>query len=469
MDQRQKEKKEKIRKPLSAGLILAGLFFFLNPNVGLIDVLPDFIGAVLVIAGFLQFADIDERARSAQKALIILAFTDAGKTLALLLLRQSEGTVWTMIFTFVFGIAEAGLFSYALCKLFAGILYRAARHDCARLLRGFSALYGLTVLIGVLKGLLSILPELTALSTDYGDVVEGAASSAQVSHFIYTALTIFNVAVVTIYGIGWWIYQLRFFRTLAREEEFLESLSAQYDEEVGSKPSVLTYRALKTAGVLVAAAVVFLLPLYLDGTDHLPDYLAGILFILACLRLRKLYPAPARRAMIAGGVYTLFAAAEWIAELLFRVSIVVDYDAGYYLSARTVINRYPARASAYFSIIGVGVAKYLALAVFLFFFLALFKPIIAEHTGVAFETSSAHSAEKDRRIKQKLYSFLYVLTGLAAAAAAAGILRRVLRMFSDYMLVEYSELIGVLPFAVLLVVFLFKLQDGIDNKYYLEK
>ena len=105
MDQGQETKKEKMktRAPLSALLILVGLAFFVNPNVGLIDVLPDFIGAIFIIAGILRFTDIDERGRAAQKALTILAFVDAGKMLALLLLRQSEGTAWTLIFTFALG------------------------------------------------------------------------------------------------------------------------------------------------------------------------------------------------------------------------------------------------------------------------------------------------------------------------------------------------------------------------------
>ena len=58
---------------------------------------------------------------------------------------------------------------------------------------------------------------------------------------------------------------------------------------------------------------------------------------------------------------------------------------------------------------------------------------------------------------------------LGLALAAAGTTRRILRMFNDFMLVEYAELIAAIPFAILTVVFLVKLQEGIDNKYYLEK
>ena len=297
MDQGQKKTK-KVNKPLSGALIAAGLFFMINPNVSVIDVLPDFIGALLILFGFLHFADIDERAMRARKALGIFAAVNAAKCLSILLLLDADGTVWSLIFTFVFGGAEAALFAYGMCTLFAGITYRAQRLDCPPMLRGFSALNGMTILVAVLKNLLVILPELTKLTSDYGDVNFGAVGAGGTAHFIYTALTIFNIAVVTLYGIGWWVYTLRYFRALDRQNGFLEKLQEQYVSEVGSKPQVRTYRALKTAGVLSFAALVFLLPLHLDGIDYLPDYVAGALFALALLRMRALYPRETRRALI---------------------------------------------------------------------------------------------------------------------------------------------------------------------------
>ena len=458
-----------MKKPLNALLILIGLFFFVNPNVSVVDVLPDAIGAALIVIGFLHFADIDERARQAQKALGILAFVDAGKTLTLLLLRQSEGTAWSLIFTFVFGIGEAALFAYGMCKLFSGITYRAQRLDCAALLNGFSALNALTILVAILKNLLVILPELTKLTDEYGEVSLGAAGSVQTAHFVYTALTVLNVAVVTIYGVGWWIYMLRYFKTVAKQDEFIEKLDAQYTKEVGSKPQTLTYRALKTAGVLVFASLVFLLPLYLDGVDHLPDFAAGALLILAILRLQRLYPKPAKPALIAGAVYTLFAIAEWTGELIFRATLAIDLDAGYYISVSTILLRHPAKLYAYFTVIALGALKYIAFFVFIWLFARIFRPIIAQHTGAAFETSSAHAAMKDMEIKARLTRLLNALLVFGAVAAVCGIVRRLFRMFNEVMIIEYIELIGVLPLAALFVIFLYKLEDGIDNKYFLEK
>lgn len=470
MDPRQ-EKKKKIspRSPLDVRYILIGLLFFVNPCVSVVDVLPDFVGAALVIAGFLHLAAIDDRARSAQKALWIYAFVDAGKAIAALMVRSVSGTTWDLVFTFVFGAAEAALFSYAMLKLFASVTYRASRLDCPEMLSGFSALTGLTVLCAVLKNLLPILPELTELTGNYGTVRLGVAGEQQISHFVYVALTVLNVLVVTAYAVGWWFYMRRYFVKLGRCGGFLSALHTQYMSEVGGKREVLTYRALKSAGIVIFAGLLFLLPLRLDGTDYLPDFVAGILLAIACLRLAGLLPRQTRRALVFSGIYTLFAAAEWAGELILKNSLSVDYDVGYYASASAILLRHPGQMSFYIAIIVLGVIKYIALAVFLFFFFRIFIPVIRDHTGVAFELSSAVSAEKDARIKKTLSRALYVLSALSFLSAGCGIFRRIVRMFSDAMLVEYIELLGVLPLCVLFIWFLAKLETGIDNKYYIER
>ena len=67
------QKNRKRALPINSLLIIIGTFFFFNPNLVVLDILPDFIGAILIIAGFLHLADIEDRAKDAQKALVILA------------------------------------------------------------------------------------------------------------------------------------------------------------------------------------------------------------------------------------------------------------------------------------------------------------------------------------------------------------------------------------------------------------
>lgn len=457
------------RVPVDVRLILIGLVFFVNPNFSVLDVLPDFIGAAFILAGFLHLAQIDERAASAQKALLILTVTNIARTLSLLLLTGSSGTVWPLIFTFVFGIGEACLFAYGMIKLFAGIIYQAMRRNCAPVYTGFTALNGLTILVAVLKNLLCFLPELTGLVTDYGDVEAIAGNGAQISELIYTSLQILNGIVVTAYGIGWFLYMLKFFRTVGREKKFLADTEEVYMEEVGSKDEVLTYRSLKISGFLFFFALIFMIPLRLDGLDYLPDFAAGAFLIAAVWLLRSFEGKVKKRALIFGGCYTLLAAGEWVGQLLFNKSVVINYDIGYYDSMSTILLRYPEKLPVYFTIVGVGVVKYIFLALTLFFICRLFVPIIKDHTGTAYESDSEQSRLKSEKIKSDLEKFRKALIALSFLAAGAGIFYRAARMFSSLMFIEYTELAAVILLLAVFLVFLSKLREGIDNKYYLVK
>lgn len=88
---------------------------------------------------------------------------------------------------------------------------------------------------------------------------------------------------------------------------------------------------------------------------------------------------------------------------------------------------------------------------------------------MAFELSSAESEEKKRKIQNDLRRRLNVLRGLSSAAAGGGIFFRCFRMFAEQMWVEYSEIVFALALFVGFLVFLNRLEEGIDNKYYLEK
>ena len=224
------EKNKRRPLPINSLLMIIGTFFFFNPNLVVVDLLPDFIGAILIIVGFLHLADIEDRAKDAQKAFVILAIVNAAKMLTMFVLHDNEGQVWGLIFTFCFGLGEGALFVYGMSKLFSAITYQAMRHTCLPLYEGFSSLLPLTVLIAVLKNLLVMLPELTGLSTDYGFIENIAGNEAQISQFVYKALTVLNIVVVALYGFGWWIYMLRYFKTVGRQKDFLNALDEKYFE-----------------------------------------------------------------------------------------------------------------------------------------------------------------------------------------------------------------------------------------------
>ena len=454
--------------PINHVLVLIGLAFFANPNYMVIDILPDFIGALLVVLGTYKLAEIDSRAAQARKSLLILALVNTAKWLTLFFPHDNgSGQVWMLVFTLCFGLGEGILFAYGMAKLFEGIGYQGMRLDCTPVYGGFTALTGLTVLISILKNLLVMLPELTRLTGQQGDVTAGAADRAAVAEFLYTILTVVNLLVVTAYGIGWWLYMLRYFKTVGKEKNFLARLDEHYRDEVADKHEILTYRSLKIATTLFILALLLLAPLRLSGTDVLPDFAAALLFGAGIVFLYDLYPKVCKKALVFCGMYFLTALAEWCYILWFYNSVTVNPEVDFYDAMATVLLHYPEKLPFFFVMVGLGILNCIAWALFLFFFVKIFPPMIAEHTGSMYEGRNGTGSQKGEAVRRGLGRWIRTLSVLSFVTPATGAVYRAFRLLSGSKLIEYTEWIGVLILFAVFAVFLYKLQTAIDDKYYM--
>ena len=96
---------ENKRKPIRFGTVLVGLLFFCNPYFAAVDVLPDFIGCLLIWLGLSRIAPLHSYARDAQSAFLKLAGVDAIKSLLLIaVFSMGYGTA-----EHIKGIKEKGL------------------------------------------------------------------------------------------------------------------------------------------------------------------------------------------------------------------------------------------------------------------------------------------------------------------------------------------------------------------------
>ena len=71
------------KKYISFGLICVAFIFLCNPNIAVIDLLPDFIGYIILSFALVNLADINETVSEALKGFRRMIFIDAGKMLSL--------------------------------------------------------------------------------------------------------------------------------------------------------------------------------------------------------------------------------------------------------------------------------------------------------------------------------------------------------------------------------------------------
>ena len=453
---------------MQIGFLFAGLLFFCNPNFEIIDLFPDFIGCALILWGIRRLSAVTERGKAAAKdfrLLLGLNLLQALSCLLFFLLAESEMT-WMLTLTACFGVAEAVFFCRGMARLDDAVSYSAMEGDFERIYadRQRSSLTGYAIFFGIAKCLFALLPTLTFLVTDYGDVgmIETDWS------FLFKLLQGANLVLVTIFGILLAILGCRYCRALGKESAYLRYLDGRYDEEIVRAPGVLTYKRLRLGGTLLFLGMLFLLPLRLDGVDFLPDFVAAALILACALLLKREYPKEARPAILAGGVFALFALGEWVVNLLllFRsgFSILGEQRLSYAVFLDQYLYHDAGAYNVFLAVCALTVLKSLALCVSLFLLYKIFARIIGEHTGSAEGIRAETVAANTERVRAHLRRFLKALEILTVLAAICAVAAQFLFLQkAPWWLLEFS---GAAILAVTGRVFTYSLQTAVDNKYY---
>lgn len=456
---------------MQIGYLIAGLLFFCNPNFEIIDLFPDFIGCALFLFGIRRLSAITERGKAAAKDFRVLLGLNLLQTLSCLLfflLSESEMT-WMLTLTACFGVAEAVFFCRGMALLDEAITYSAMQGNFEEVYadRQRSSLTGYAIFFGIAKCLFALLPTLTFLATDYGDVglVETDRS------FLFKLLQGTNLVLVAIFGVFLAVLGCRCYRALGKESAFLRYLDERYDEQIVRAPGVLTYKHLRLGGALLFLGMLFLLPLRLDGVDFLPDFVAAALMIACALLLRREYPKEAEPAIIAGGVFALFALAEWVVNLLllFRsgFSILGEQRLSYAVFLDQYLYHDAGAYNVFLTVCALTVLKSLTLCLSLFLLYKIFARIIGEHTGSAEGIRAETVAANTERVRGHLRRFLTALEILTVFAAVCAVAAQFLFLQkAPWWLLEFS---GAAILAVTGRIFTYSLQNAVDDKYYFDE
>lgn len=443
------------------GYILAGLLFFVNPNILVVDFLPDFIGAILILYGLAHAAEIDERIRQTRKTLYLLLTVAVGRFLCTFLvpiIDPSEYT-WFLVFAFCFGIAEAYLFCRAMYSFDSGLTYlslQTGHNEIYRTTAGTSL--GMTIIFTVVKNVFAIFPALTYLKSDYGTVTDIETNWT----FVMWMLMAINILLVTVYGILWYVRMVKFWRPL-KKSEFIAAVEKRYEAEYLSNKPLTVYRDLKRITLLLASALIFCVPLRLDGIDILPDAVAGVLFIYAAGFLKRMYPETAGKTVSLAIGYTVASAIEW-AYMLWFVFSNYSYTAaeGFSDVMGYQVFRYMHLLSAYAVYVVLIAVK---LCLFVAMFLSMrkyFKKMIVDHTGSITEVSAGTvKTEEVRKALSGVLLFVMIVSVIAALVSAL-----TAALFLWIPILVTLDLAVWVVLAVLMRYFNEKLTIGMDDKYY---
>lgn len=458
--------------------VIAGLFFLLNPNIILLDVLPDCIGYLLILIGIYRASRLNLTLRD--------AFGDFGKLLILTLCKLpalwiyfsfagGTGDVWGLLFAFGFGAFEAFFAIRAFKGLFDGLAALANAQPGADIpesavFRRLDEVRLLTYLFSVIKPMLAALPELSNLSSEeFGTVTSDGIQSLSRFRLLFTVAA---AAIVLILGIAWFVRIAGYFRRIGADRDFLEMLNRRYESEVQSDPLRLSVARISTALTLLTVGAVFCLEFKFDGFNLLPHPLCLGIFLGAVLWLRRIYPEPCRKAsrtLIAAIIGTAVTWAYSFAYIWSFYSLyLTDTSEGADFSVSSVLETLMLRDfNVIYGYYGLIAAALIDGALFLWALLSLrglLTAIIRDHTGgtVAPDGHLIGGGSMERNIRPTLFLLNAVIiagavSGLSGAAQAA-----LLPYLPAYWMIDMAIR---LVFIVLLIALTGKIRSEMKDRY----
>ena len=147
------------------GRAAAGLILLVNPIISLYDILPDFIGYLLLFTALREVSRLEGRMEDAQSRLIWLA-AFSGLRLTLALVFYDAQSSFKLLVCFSLAVVELVTFLMWSASFFSGLEYLLNRNDGEELVGRLSNVRFLTVLFFIVRSACNLLPEFTSLLED---------------------------------------------------------------------------------------------------------------------------------------------------------------------------------------------------------------------------------------------------------------------------------------------------------------
>ncbi len=426
-------KVKKIRMTDMLMLCIAPLFIF-NPETAVIDIIPDFIGYLLMLIPLLKLRDLTERFEDAVKHIWIALFVNVGKYAALMLsfgaIGQQEGGSESslMMFSLVMAVLDIIFVTSAFRVFFDAFGKLGLKHEChcisgskIKMRRGIEVrssktftdkISRATTVFIIARALCYALPE---FSTASAHTIDDTAFD----WYKFTALfRVFGIFIGFIFGIVWLVRVLIYFIRVAADKQFLASLNEEY---VRIAPTLKTRFILRNIGAIVSAvgiAVFFCADVCINNNavNVIPDCIFAFVFLCALWCSRSLF-AKNKRVLLMTAIPTSVLFVTSLAKDIVRYSYFNRYDIKAYA-------KLPAAYDLYNFFTAISVADAVALVVTVISICGMISFINSQYaiSKLSREDESVmRMKDEDRAEYRKQYllpvKILSVISGLLIAIA----------------------------------------------------
>ena len=448
--------------------ILAGVFFLFNPNINVVDVLPDFIGYLLIYRGLFHASFLSDNLRQARDLIWKLAMVTAVRAASAVLLPYTSDT-FTLLLVFIFAVLEAMYAIPAIQVVFEGAYAVGTRLDCpsiyqtkerkkrtkrgttVRTVEGAEQCKIFTVVFFLLKTVASVIPELPSLQlTD--DLSDNSRFQMPLIMFRPWLYVFFGILVLIV-GIVWLVRIARYINGLRKDSRLCEGIRRYFDENVASEPGLMAALRMRKVLFLIGFAALSSITFTLDGLNVLPNVIPAVFLFFAFLML-----LPKDRRALPGMILSVITGGFSIGNLFVQVPYFSEYTAqdSYYITEA---------ANMYGPVRICGMLEFLLLLASFALLFVLFCRAVKGDTAYIGILGAEHNPQYNAEARrQEMYNSVLSRT---VAAGVAGVIYFGMEIASYTVSVHYPEFwIATFVVSVIWVVMVIRAMAGAFEDVY---
>ncbi len=383
---------KKIKMPW---LVMAlGFVFILNPNITVIDFMPDFLGYIIISLSLTKLSYMSETLAEAKKAFERMILIDGGKTLAILWIfgmeSANERASSLLLWSFVFGVLEAIFLIPTYIKLFRGLSElgdfhtNTSIHNTNGKKSHTDKIKIFTIAFIVFKAFMTVLPE-------FADLTNASYDESSIFVNIYRYIGVMRALSfipVLLVGIIWFVCIVRYFLRIKNDTVFNGSLIEKYEKQILPKRGKFVIRYVKTAAWFLVISAVLSLDFKIEGRNVIPDLLvlaamipSFVIFSRAVHKIRKI-------EIFSFVTYALVSIASYTADI-------------YYLENYTynAMNKNTTAFAVYLVCVVLVALKGISFVCMLSLLIKRIGSVVESHTGYV-SGREIHSEGEQRRINE---------------------------------------------------------------------
>lgn len=427
-----KQKKPSFHFPM----LLVALPFLATPNISLIDLLPDFIGYLLLARALSYAADAFPYFSEAKAGFLRMMWISLAKipaTFMMLMMWGNDSSQRSIVtvFSLCFAVLDLVFLLPTLSSFFEGIFYMGNRYGCESAMNVPASLgkmtregfQKLTVVFFIAKTIMSTLPELSLISVKQYSPDYVVTGSSIVWSTYYPLFAVLGAVLILCFGAIWLTYAYRYFKHLHNGGELDALLQSHFEDKSEYLYEKREYARVANGLMLLIVSVGMAIDFVLDDLNILPDVISIVLFIIALQLLRPMLS----HTRISSIIFGLYAAVSAVASVL-KVTFINNYTF-------RMIETNPAAAELYthYSIV-YAVETILACVAFVSLW-GILKEAFGKYAPKAFDGN-----------QKKLSKHLYGFIGLGCLSAVGSFLYVLSMRYTKPIETAVDEVIGVLTF-----------------------